>query len=66
MSRKSCALVLPLEVTGILSPYSALRVATNTSDANDIYAKAISQCLTGFFASSLSTNLLGTGKHMSA
>ncbi|KAJ8594709.1 hypothetical protein M405DRAFT_808478 [Rhizopogon salebrosus TDB-379] len=45
-------------VTGILAPYSASQATTN---ASDIYARATSQWVTAYFASTISTNLLGSG-----
>lgn len=61
MLRMSYALlILPPEVTGFLAPYSASQATTN---ATNIFAKATSQWVTAYFASTLATNLLGTGKH---
>ncbi|KAJ8589772.1 hypothetical protein M405DRAFT_791234 [Rhizopogon salebrosus TDB-379] len=45
-------------VTGILAPYCALQATSNTTN---IFAKATSQWVTAYFASTLATNLLGSG-----
>jgi hypothetical protein len=54
---------VPSKVTGILAPYCALQATSNTTN---IFAKATSQWVTAYFASTLATNLLGSGKCSSA
>jgi len=46
-------------VTGVGSVYS---VSQATASATDIFAKETAQWITAFFASTLATNLLSSGK----
>lgn len=49
----------PASATGIGSVYS---VSQATANASNIFAKETAQWITAFFASTLSTNLLSSGK----